>query len=118
MNGANADEVMKASDMVVEACTHKDWKDKIDPHEIVLARFARAALPRLEALDNPPVEVAEAMERIRRIRACIETSQVIYQIDDQNIHTAAVKVKRAMIDDERRLLDWALTLTAKPEPKS
>lgn len=52
----------------------------------------------------------EAVDRIRRIRAGVETSQVIYGVefdpnDRQAVHDANVRVKRLMLDDERAIVD-------------
>lgn len=64
--------------------------------------------------------VKAAAERRQRIKACQETSQVIYGvvIDElkgrAGIIEAANKVKRLMIDDEELLADFAVALLTRP----
>lgn len=60
-------------------------------------------------------ELRAAANRIRRIRACVEKSQDIYGITispgrpPNELHEAASKVKRLMLDDERALVDYAIS---------
>lgn len=55
-------------------------------------------------------KLAEAIQRLRRIRECKETSQDIYGVlvTKTNIHDAARQVKRMMLDDERLVINYVL----------
>lgn len=57
-------------------------------------------------------KLAEAIQRLRRIRECKETSQDIYGVlvTKTNIHDAARRVKRMMLDDERLVINYVLDI--------
>ena len=77
----SVEEVRRAADMVIATGMDKDWADTIDAQALLCSRFARSVL-------EPPVAVAEAMERIRVYGDAALTSDLLTVVDYYNSLTA------------------------------